>query len=230
MKNSSKIVPSKHVIIYSHGFGVRKDDRGLLTDIAEAFPEVESILFDYFKIDEEAKTLTICPFGEQANKLNQVIEKARLDYPGATVDLICHSQGTIVAALAKPENIRKVIFLAPVFDLGIERTLKRYQDKPGATINLDGESQLPALDGLVRIVPAEYWRERILLKPFDEYNKLANKTEIIVLEANQDEVLPRVDLKELDPKIKVISLDGDHNFTGRARNPLMEVVRKIIMS
>jgi hypothetical protein len=38
---------SKHVIVYSHGFGVRKDDRGLLTDIAKSMPGVDHVLFDY---------------------------------------------------------------------------------------------------------------------------------------------------------------------------------------
>ena len=36
--------PNKHIVIFSHGFGVRKDDRGLLTDIAKEIPEVESVL------------------------------------------------------------------------------------------------------------------------------------------------------------------------------------------
>ena len=48
----------KHIVIFSHGFGVRKDDLGLLTDIALAIPEVESILFDYYDVDQKNKILT----------------------------------------------------------------------------------------------------------------------------------------------------------------------------
>jgi len=32
----------KHIVIFSHGFGVRKDSRGMFTDIAEALsPDTE---------------------------------------------------------------------------------------------------------------------------------------------------------------------------------------------
>jgi hypothetical protein len=43
---------NKHIVIYSHGFGVRKDDRGLFTDIAATLPSAEHIMFDYNQVDE----------------------------------------------------------------------------------------------------------------------------------------------------------------------------------
>ncbi|MHB8904043.1 MAG: alpha/beta hydrolase, partial [Patescibacteria group bacterium] len=160
----------KHIIIYSHGFGVRKDDNGLLTDIAAALPEVESILFDYFEVDENKKLMYICPLSSQVNKLNKIINEIKTSNPGAVIDLIGHSQGTVVASMTRPEGIRKAILLAPVFDMGLERTLVRYRSKPGAEINLEGISKIPSLNGLARIIPKEYWRERLAVKPFIEYN------------------------------------------------------------
>lgn len=58
---------SEQVVVYSHGFGVRKDDRGLFTDIAAALPEAESVMFDYGSWDEEHKehTLSSYLFSEQ---------------------------------------------------------------------------------------------------------------------------------------------------------------------
>jgi pimeloyl-ACP methyl ester carboxylesterase len=218
----------KHLVIFSHGFGVRKDDRGLLTDIAQAFPEAEPVLFDYFEINEADKTLTICPFSAQTKMLAQAVEKAKLSNPDAVIDLIAHSQGTMVAALAKPDGIRKVVLLAPVFDMGLERALAKYRSK-GADINLDGISKLAPVDGLARLVPAQYWQERKELKPFEEYKALAKKTKVVVIEANQDEVLPKVDLSELDPSIKLISLDGNHGFSGRARKELIGILRNILL-
>jgi hypothetical protein len=64
----------QHIIIYSHGFGTRKDDRGLLTDIAKALPLAESILFDYFEVDEIKKEMHICTIGEQVEKLKKIIK------------------------------------------------------------------------------------------------------------------------------------------------------------
>ena len=219
----------KNIIIYSHGFGVRKDDNGLLTDIADAFPEIESILFDYFEINESDKTMLICPLSSQVKKLNQIVNDTRAANPEAVIDLICHSQGTIVAAMARPDGIRKAILLAPVFDMGLERTLARYNSKPGAEINLEGISRLPSLNRLTRIIPKEYWQERLAVQPFSEYNAFAKKTEIIAVKAKQDQLLPEVSLEELDPEIKVISIDGDHGFNGPARIPLITVLKDLLI-
>jgi hypothetical protein len=43
---------NNHIVIFSHGFGVGKDDRGLFTDIADSLKNVESVMFDYNDIDE----------------------------------------------------------------------------------------------------------------------------------------------------------------------------------
>lgn len=46
-------------LIFSHGFGVKKDGRGLLADIAMAFPDYKSILFNYNQVDEKNSVLTV---------------------------------------------------------------------------------------------------------------------------------------------------------------------------
>lgn len=219
----------KHIIIFSHGFGVRYDDRGLLTDIASSFPEAECILFDYFIVDEPNHTLTITPLSEQVKMLNKVISKARADNPEAVIDLIGHSQGTVVAALAQPTGIRKAIMTAPVFDMRIERTIERHTKNPGSEINLNGLSKLRPLDGYTRIVPREYWNERKNLpSTFSLYNEFAKQTELIIINANQDDVIGSADLTGLSSDIKVIALDGDHGFYGEARNKLKFKIKELI--
>ena len=37
-------------IIFSHGFGVKADARGMFPEIAAAFPDYESIVFDYNEV------------------------------------------------------------------------------------------------------------------------------------------------------------------------------------
>lgn len=218
----------KHIVIYSHGFAVQKDDMGLFTDIAESIPEVESLLFDYYEVDKAENKILTCSFSEQVKKLNEVINSVKSSCPEAILDLICHSQGTIVAAMAKPENIRKSIMISPVFDTDIERSLSRYRTKSGVKIDLNGVSEIPSSTGLTKVIPKEYWQERLLIKPFAEYNSFADKTEIIVIEGKQDELLPKVDLSSLDSRIKVISIDGDHNFSGPNRAELKELIKKIL--
>ncbi len=220
---------TKHIIIYSHGFGVRKDDVGLLTEIAASLPEVESILFDYFEVDEVNKILTMRPPSVTSQMLRDLVKKTREENPDAIIDIIAHSQGCVISAIAKPDGIRKTLLLAPVFDMSIERTLSRYRSRPGSDINLDGMSTLPVFDGFLRRIPASYWAERKNLKPFDDYNQFAEKTELIVMEANQDELIPKVDLDQLSPKAILAPLHGDHNFTGEYRKPLLEAIRKYLL-
>jgi len=51
----------KHIIVYSHGFGVDKTDRGLFSDISKHFPDAEHIMFDYNDLDSENNSMTINP-------------------------------------------------------------------------------------------------------------------------------------------------------------------------
>jgi len=216
----------KHIIIFSHGFGVRKDDRGLLSDIAKAFPESISYLFDYFDVDEKNMTITIRTFSEQVDSLRNVVKKAKEDYPNSVIDIIAHSQGTLIPPLSKIEGIKHCILTAPVFDMSIERTLKRYGSKPDCEINLEGISKLYRLDGYVRYIPKEYWVERKALKLFDLYNEYSLHTELIIINANQDTILGNVDISQLSSNIKVLNIDGDHEFSGESRNNLIKVIKE----
>jgi pimeloyl-ACP methyl ester carboxylesterase len=186
-------------------------------------------LFDYFEVDETNKTLTMRPHSVQVKMLNEVVTTARKNNPDAIIDLIGHSQGTVVVAMARPEGIRKAILLAPVFDMSLERTFRRYKTRPNAEINLDGVSKIGVLDGYMRYVPKECWEERVKIDPFKEYNALAEKAEVTVITAGQDEVLGDVDLDNLSPKIKQMPLDGNHNFTDEVRGPLKGKVKELIL-
>ncbi|NQV11792.1 hypothetical protein HQ524_00360 [Candidatus Uhrbacteria bacterium] len=219
----------KHIVIFSHGFGVKKDDRGLFTGIANGLSEIEPILFDYNVVDEHSDNMTVRPFSRQMEILNRVINEQRDTHPDAIIDLVCHSQGCRIASLARPVGIRKTIFLAPPTDSGIARTLERYRNNPKAIINLEGVSQLPRSDGSTTSVPAEYWRERMAEgSPLESYNQFANKTDLTVIKALQDTVLGETSFKGLDPKANVVELKGDHDFTGLARNVMVEKVLEIL--
>lgn len=218
-----------HVIIFSHGFGVRKDGRGLFTDIARALNNTESVLFDYNEFNEEQNTLTVRPLSQQAVILKRVLEETVQSNPEATIDLVCHSQGCIVAGLAKPEGIRKIVLLAPPFDISTDRTVKTFGSRPGAEINLDGVSKFPRRDGSVTLVPKEYWADRQGIKPTDLYNQLATLAELTVIKATRDEVLGEEDSSKLNPKVHVIEIDSNHDFTGEARGKLLSVlVRRLV--
>jgi len=58
---------------------------------------------------------------------------------------------------------------------------------------------------------------------------LAEETDVISIEANQDQVVPKVNLKELSKKIKLDPIDGNHNFSGKGRIILIEKLRHYII-
>lgn len=220
----------QHIIIYSHGFGVQKDDRGLFTDIAAGMPKIVHQMFDYNAVNEAARTLTVSPFQDQVHKLKQVYTQTRLANPQAIIDIIAHSQGCLVAALAKPEGVRRSLFLAPPSKIDGGRLIKLFSERPGSNINLEGISTLQRRDGTTTIVPSQYWHSVKNLNPIKIYNRFCEMTDMIIIEASDDDVLGISDFDEADSKIKLEILAGDHDFTGEDRQGLVELVGQKIGS
>ncbi len=217
----------KHVIVYSHGFGVERDARGLFTDIASAFPETESILFDYNIPDQAKNTLTVRPLSDQKNILLTEIVAAKEKFPTSTLDIVAHSLGCVVAALALPIGIRKIVFLAPPLELK-SSSLSRFVGRPGSVINPEGLSRLARRDGSFTLVPAIFWKERESIDPIVLFNSLAEQIELIIIRAKQDEVVSNSNISDLSPKIQIIDIDGDHDFRFESREGLLITLKKLL--
>lgn len=213
---------SKHVIVYSHGFGVRKDDRGLFTDIAKSVPDAEHVMFDYNLLDEQADTLTVSPLQGQVQKLRAQLDKIDSN---AVVDLVAHSQGCVVAALAKPQNVRKILCLAPPDNVDVERLLNFFGSREGSVIDLGGQSRIPRRDGSITIIPAAYWQSLKGLDVIRLYNRLSDLAKVKFLIANDDEVLGMSNFDKTDERIDLVQLDGNHDFTDEARQYLLDYMR-----
>ncbi|MDX1535949.1 MAG: hypothetical protein R3346_04290 [Candidatus Spechtbacterales bacterium] len=217
----------KHYIIFSHGFGVQKDDRGLFTDIANSLDGIESVMFNYNNINEEENTLTVAPLNVQASKLEEEIEKIKNKEPEAIIDIIAHSQGCLVAAIAEPENIRKTIFLAPPSEPGMEDLMEYFKNKPNSKVDTEGESRLSRRDGSTTIVPKEYWKTLKVLAVPKLYNNLSKKTNLIIVQAADDEVLGFTNFSGVD-NVRIETMRANHDFTEKARKGLIEFIKKEI--
>lgn len=216
-----------HIIIFSHGFGVRKEDRGLFTAIADALPEAKSVLFNYNPINEESNTLTAELLGEQVRKLRKVINTTREEYPGAVIDLVCHSQGCVVAALLKPRYIRKIIMITPPDDVSEATVAKQLSARRETVIDTSTRTRLERSDGSTTVIHPEYWQSLAGVEPIKLYNRLARFTALRIINARQDEVLGNVSFEGIDPGISLVTLDGNHNFEGEdSRNRLLYILRK----
>jgi hypothetical protein len=214
---------NKHIIIFSHGFGVGKDDRGLFTDIADALKNVEAVMFDYSDIDEAKNQTTVRPFSEQAKLLESHLADAKASNPSAVVDIICHSQGAVAASLANLTGARKVIFIAPPFASDATRMMKMFQSRPGTKIDLAGMSILARSGGSTTLVPAEYWAEREKTNLAEIYRRLSESMELTIINAKQDNVVGVDDFSSLN-QAEIINLDGNHDFSGADRKKLLEVI------
>lgn len=216
-----------HFIIYSHGFGVRKTDRGLFTSIADALPDFQSVMFDYNPINEQSNTLTVRPLPDQALKLRRVINTVRAEHPGAIIDLVCHSQGCVVAGLVKPRHIRKVILLTPPADMSEATLLEQLGAHKGVDIDVTGRTRLPRSDGSTTVIRPDYWEGLAGIDPIKLYDRLARFTKLRIISAKQDEVLGEVNFKQSNPTISFVTLDGNHNFDSEEdRKRIVYVVQK----
>jgi len=222
---------NKHIVICSHGFGEKKDDRGLFPVVAEAIPECEFVMFDYNVESSEENTLTVSTFTEQEKRLRNKIEEVRKENPGATIDILAHSLGSVITGLVNDPSIRKTVLLAPPREFGTSKMMERYKANPLTREDPDGTAYLPRTNGSTTIVPAEFFREQKTLPPLPElYNSLRSAKNYI-LPAMQDDVLAEIDWKKENiPNIKLIELPGDHNFTGDDRPKLLETLREILQN
>jgi pimeloyl-ACP methyl ester carboxylesterase len=216
-----------HYVVYSHGFGVRKDDRGLMTDIAAALPECEHVLFDYNTFDEAANTMTVSPLNIQVAKLKERLESLG-NNPNVIIDLIAHSQGCVVAALARPNNVRKMMFLAPPDNMDKEKLIKFFGNRPGSHINLQGESRIPRRDGTTTVVPQSYWKSIESLQPIRLYNYLPTYSKVKFYIANDDEVLGASNFDNTNPGIDLIQIAGNHDFNNGYRKALVSLISEQI--
>ena len=218
---------SPHIIIFSHGFGVRQTDRGLFTAISKSLPRAQSVMFDYNPINEESNTLTAQPLHDQAMKLRKVINATRAEYPGATLDLVCHSQGCVVAAMVKPRGIRKVIMITPPDDISEATVVDQLGTKNGIAIDVTVRTRLARSDGSTTVIHPEYWQGLAGIDPVKLYNRLARFTDLRIINARQDEVLGKVSFERIDPAISLVTLDGNHNFDDdEARKRILWILQK----
>jgi hypothetical protein len=216
-----------HIIVFSHDFGVRKEDRGLFTAIYWAVPDIKAVMFDYNPINEKANTLAAKPLNEQAHKLRHAINGVRAENPDAIIDVVCHGQGCVVAGLVKPRGIRKVIMLAAPDDITPEVVAVQLGRNLEGPIGLTVRTRLARTDGSTTVIHPEYWQSLADIKPVKLYNNLARVTALRILNAKQDEVLGATSFEGLDSGISLVRLEGNHNFDDEdSRKRILYILQK----
>ena len=130
----------------------------------------------------------------------------------------------MVAALAKPKNVRQILCIAPPDNIDIEKLINFFGNRKGSKIDLKGQSLIPRLDGSTTIIPATYWQSLKSIDVMGRYNELASITKIKFIVANEDEVLGYTDFNDIDKRADLIRLSGNHDFSGYSRQALIDVI------
>ena len=210
-------------LVFSHGFGVEKDSRGLFSDISKAFSEYTSILFDYNEITQDKKITKVVSYKKQSTILNHQLQAIVKRDPDANITLIGHSQGCIIIGLANHQAVSRAVLLAPPVNVSARKT----KIKPDRLINNDGSVTINRKDGTQIILSLGFIVGLKKTNPLKIYKQLASKVPITIVVARQDELLDDSNFSELD-SAEVIKIDGDHNFTGKNRKGLIETLSKIL--
>lgn len=217
-------------IIYSHGFGVERDDRGLFVDIEAQISSDQSVMFDYNIIDRAKNTLTVQPIPAQVALLVQNLQKAsRAD---DQIYLIAHSQGCLVASLL-PDSLRrrikKAVLITPAQTINVDAFLRKFADRPNTVIDRDGESRFHRRDGSTTIAPKAFLDSIEQIDLVKIYTDFCEQVSTLVISASADEVLGRTDFSFLDSMADVRHLRGDHNFsTPPERKAMIEAIKQFM--
>jgi len=219
-----KLAPN--MVVFSHGFGVRRDGRGMFAEICRNLPDGYGyVLFDYNEIDDENHTVRLGDFSEQTKRLNTILAWTFEQAGVQSISLVAHSMGCIVAALTQPADLRAVILLAPPTSIG-ERTRRHFTTKKGAE-KQDDMWLVPRSDGTISIIPESLFDQYEQVDAMAALKTFAARHPYTLIAAGADEVLPDADYGSFaaNENVQFVNIaDATHDFEGDARPQLIEVV------
>ena len=222
---------SRKVVVISHGFGVKRDGRGMFTELAERLLDDHLIiLFDYVDIDEKGNT-TAHPLTEQSDMLQAVLRYVSETLAPQELQIVAHSQGCLVVSIANPDNVKRVVLVSPPLNApNLQRMQETFGAREGTHIIKDGVSTIKRSDGKLTYIPAEFWSDTTGMSPVELYDHLSDRTDVYFIRAKHDHVLPDQDYSAVAgmENITYIELDGNHDFADEARQGWLDLMFKLI--
>lgn len=223
-------IDSGKVIVFSHGFGMKRDSRGFFTEIGNSLRNSFLIVtFDYCKMmPEENATLTYA-FSVQVKLLQKVVEFIRSKFNVSELDVIAHSMGCLVVGLAELEDVKKIILLSPPPSKRIQKMQTYFNHKQGSEFNTQGFSKVKRSDGSWTFIHPDFWNEVKIVDPAKLYKKLSKTADTYFVRALHDDVITDESYSEIQiiDRLHYIELDGDHNFKEPNRKKLLDTITKI---
>lgn len=210
------------MVVFSHGFGVVRDSRGMFTDISNSLPPSWGyILFDYNHV--KGTDVYLSSYSDQAKKLSAVLKFAA--EKSDTVHLIGHSMGSITASLLASTVPSKVILLAPPVHLPRKSSNNSWAERPGA--HYEGDVLIvPRKDGTTSHIPQSFFDEANNVDCVETMKRYSLIRSCTVVQAEGEDIISDLDRYSLlsTENIRLITIPGSHNFDPPHRQQLIDTV------
>ncbi|MCC7304066.1 alpha/beta hydrolase [bacterium] len=211
---------SDTVLIFSHGFGVKSDSRGMFNQIVTHFQTRDlTVRFHYVITDDITQDTFATNYSEQVEKLHTVIERVQKKYGKKKIVIISHSRGCgITCRYIVEQKIlpRLHIMLAPPTTVeNSTRTREKFKKREGAVLNRTGISIYPRSDGTKTFIPSNYWDEAESMNPLEVYAQATTLVPTTIIWGTLDTTVGQDKLPELE-KLgvkRLVKLPNSHDFT-----------------
>ncbi len=220
----------KHVIIYSHGFGTDPTDRGLFTDIASNIETVEHVMLTY---DTKQNNQTIIgPIQQNIAMLRATL--TRYNNAGYMIDIIAHSHGCVIAALACTKDfidthnihVNNLLLLTPPLDFDLKQMKNMLEKNYKIQIDINKPVTIQRTDATVTKILPEYWKSLSEINVPDIYTNVTKRMKISSIEAFSDEILPKT-ITVPTTNTHAFQIPGNHSFDGTHRKLLHDTIKQI---
>ncbi len=219
--------PGQKIVIFSHGFDVRRDSDGLFHDIAKSLPEdFGYVLFDFHYYEGVFETLR--PLSEQAIVLQQVVAWAKHNLRPLSLHLVAHSMGCTIASFAEEPSFETVTYLAPPLKNG-GGFRRFFTTHPGAQ-HKGSHWEITRRSGKTTRVSDKLFLESESADPVGYMRKYADIQPIQIIYAAQDRFIHEdlyLNLKGTKG-LAIKGVEADHNFTGNARGVIIGELNGIL--
>lgn len=216
----------KHVIVCSHGDGVRRwDGRHFFHLAAEHLANDTVMLVDQNQV--EGDTIQLNPFPTLVARVQSLISEAKHRHPGIPIVVLGHSNGCAVASFLDLDGVAAAVFEAPGAGNKYEHLIQRY----GAGI-INGKT-VTTSDNLKKTYPAEFVASVKGYNWEDQYSELLQRFQpVYCFEAGDEEIVGEERLKHRDLPFKSYEIipGAKHNLEGKALRDFLPRLDKILAS
>jgi len=221
---------SGKVVVFSHGFGVTRTDHGMFTDLGDFLKgEYLVVRFDYNLINDKGKSMEVFPYSQQSRMLDAVLKFVKSSFKTKKVNLIAHSQGSLVVGVLQPSGINKTVLISTPLRSPYQRFKSYFSQRPGTKFDEEGKSQIQRSDGSTTYINKDFWPEIKSIKPLELFRRLAEKYEVSVIIGKDDDLVTDRTPVEVDRgSVSFFEIVGGHDFGGSSRSKLMQLISRVL--